>query len=58
MRFRSEVLEVVESPMVLIEALAESIPDSLMLCYGESNLPTPDFIIRASFEAARAGHTF
>ena len=58
MRFRSEVLEVVESPMVLIGALAESIPDSLKLCYGESNLPTPDFIIRASFEAARAGHTF
>jgi len=58
MQFRSEVLDVVESPMVVIGALAESIPGSLKLCYGESNLPTPDFIIRASDEAARAGHTF
>lgn len=44
--------------MVVIGALAESLPGSLKLCYGESNLPTPDFIIRASDEASRAGHTF
>jgi aspartate/methionine/tyrosine aminotransferase len=43
---------------VQIATIAESMPGSLKLCYGESDLPTPEFICRAADEAARAGHTF
>lgn len=58
MRLRSEVLGVVESPLVQIATVAERTPGALKLCYGESDLPTPDFIGRAADEAVRAGHTF
>jgi aspartate/methionine/tyrosine aminotransferase len=44
--------------MVVIATIAESMPGSLKLCYGESDLPTPEFICRAAHEAALAGHTF
>ncbi len=44
--------------MVLIATVAEAMPGSLKLCYGESNMPTPDFICRVAGEAALAGHTF
>lgn len=44
--------------MVQIATIAESMPGSLKLCYGESDLPTPAFICRAADEAMRAGHTF
>ena len=44
--------------MVVVATIAESMPGSLKLCYGESDLPTPEFICRAADEAARAGHTF
>jgi aspartate/methionine/tyrosine aminotransferase len=57
-RLRPEVLGVEESPMVLIATVAEAMPGSLKLCYGESNMPTPDFICRVAGEAALAGHTF
>jgi aspartate aminotransferase len=57
-RYRPEVLGVAESPLLRIGALAESIPGSIKLCYGESDLPTPEFISRASYDAALAGHTF
>ena len=33
-------------------------PGAIKLCYGESEMPTPDFICRAAYDAARAGHTF
>jgi aspartate/methionine/tyrosine aminotransferase len=56
--FREEILNVAESPMVLIATIAESMPGSLKLCYGESDMPTPEFICRAAHEAALAGHTF
>ena len=44
--------------MVVVATIAESIPGSLKLCYGESDMPTPEFICRAAHEAALNGHTF
>jgi aspartate aminotransferase len=58
MRLRNEVLGVRESPMVLIATIAESMRGSVKLCYGESDMPTPEFICRAATEAMLAGHTF
>ncbi len=58
MRFRREVLDVVESPMVQLATMAEAMPGSLKLCYGESDMVTPEFICRAASEAMAAGHTF
>ena len=55
---REEFLNVAESPMVQIATIAESMPGSLKLCYGESDMPTPRFITDAMTEAALAGHTF
>jgi aspartate/methionine/tyrosine aminotransferase len=58
MNFRDEVLNVRESPMVQIATAAESMPGSVKLCYGESDMVTPDFICRAATDALQAGHTF
>ena len=58
MELRPEILGVAESPMVVIATIAESMPGSLKLCYGESDLPTPAFICDALDVAARHGHTF
>ena len=58
MQLRREVLDVLESPMVQIATVAESMAGSVKLCYGESDRPTPDFICRAASEAMAAGHTF
>ena len=44
--------------MVQIATIAESMPGSLKLCYGESDMPTPAFICEAAHDAALAGHTF
>ena len=44
--------------MVKIATAAESMPGSIKLCYGESDLPTPAFICEAAHEAALGGHTF
>jgi aspartate aminotransferase len=55
---REEILNVAESPMVQIATIAESMPGSVKLCYGESDLPTPAFICDAATAAMRAGHTF
>jgi aspartate aminotransferase len=33
-------------------------PGALKLCYGESDMPTPEFICRAAYDASLAGHTF
>ena len=41
-----------------IATIAEGMPGSLKLCYGESDMPTPEFICQAAHEAALAGHTF
>jgi aspartate/methionine/tyrosine aminotransferase len=58
MTLRPEVLGVRESPMVQIATVAESLPGSLKLCYGESDMVTPEFICRAAADAMRDGHTF
>ena len=58
MKLREEFLNVAESPMVQVAAIAEAMPGSLKLCYGESDMPTPPFICAALDEAARSGHTF
>jgi aspartate aminotransferase len=58
MPFSSEALGVKESPMVQIATVAENMPGSLKLCYGESDVSTPQFICDAATEAMRAGHTF
>src|SRR5678810_129110 len=55
---RRELAAVPESPLVQIATLAESMPGSIKLCYGESDLPTPAFITEAAHRAALAGHTF
>ncbi|HVZ47546.1 MAG TPA: aminotransferase class I/II-fold pyridoxal phosphate-dependent enzyme [Gemmatimonadaceae bacterium] len=57
MRFRAELSGVTESPLVQVATLAERTPGCIKLCYGESDLPTPPFIVRALHEAALAGHT-
>jgi aspartate/methionine/tyrosine aminotransferase len=44
--------------MVQIATVAEAMPGALKLCYGESDMPTPDFICQAATDAMRAGHTF
>jgi aspartate/methionine/tyrosine aminotransferase len=58
MHFTRTIAGVTESPLVQIATLAESMPGSIKLCYGESDQPTPEFIARASYEAMLAGHTF
>ncbi|MEX2016836.1 MAG: hypothetical protein WD873_09330, partial [Candidatus Hydrogenedentales bacterium] len=58
MKYRDELTTVAESPMVQIATIAERMPGSLKLCYGESDMPTPEFICRAANDAALAGHTF
>jgi aspartate aminotransferase len=57
-RFRPEIVGVTESPLVRIATMAEAMPGALKLCYGESDLATPDFICRAAADALSAGHTF
>ena len=44
--------------MVRIATMAEAMPGSLKLCYGESDMPTPDFICQAACDAMKDGHTF
>lgn len=58
MRFTPEVIGVKESPLVQVATLAESLPGSLKLCYGESDMPTDSFICDAATVAMREGHTF
>jgi len=58
MRFRPELADVPESPLVVLATEAERTSGVIKLCYGESDMPTPEFICRAAYEASRAGHTF
>jgi aspartate/methionine/tyrosine aminotransferase len=57
-RIRPELAGIPESPLVVIATEAERTPGTIKLCYGESDLPTPEFICRAAYEASLAGHTF
>jgi len=58
MQLRPEITSVPESPLVQIATVAEAMPGAIKLCYGEPDLPTPEFICRAANEAALGGHTF
>lgn len=58
MHLRTEIANVPESPLVQIATVAEGMAGAIKLCYGEPDLPTPEFICRAANEAARGGHTF
>lgn len=58
MRFRPEIASVPESPLVAVATVAEAMVGAIKLCYGESDLPTPDFICDAAHAAAVGGHTF
>ena len=58
MNLRPEIAGVPESPLIQIATVAEGMPSAIKLCYGESDLPTPEFICRAANEAALSGHTF
>ena len=58
MRFRPEIASVPESPLVAVATVAEGMVGAIKLCYGESDLPTPEFIVTAAHEAAIGGHTF
>ncbi len=55
MKLRQEILNVVESPLVKIATVAESMPGSIKLCYGESDMPTPEFICRARIRGGDGG---
>ncbi len=44
--------------MVKIATIAEAMPGSLKLCYGESDMTTPGFICDAATRAMAEGHTF
>ncbi len=57
-RVRAEIAGVPESPLVQIATAAEAMPNSIKLCYGESDMPTPEFICRAATDALDRGHTF
>jgi aspartate/methionine/tyrosine aminotransferase len=56
--FRPELAGIPESPLVGIATEAEQTPGAIKLCYGESDMPTPEFICRAAYDASLAGHTF
>jgi aspartate/methionine/tyrosine aminotransferase len=58
MHFRPEIASVPESPLVAVATAAEGMVGAIKLCYGESDLPTPEFICTAAHEAAIGGHTF
>src|SRR3569623_2396559 len=58
LHLRPELTGVPESPMVLLATEAEQTPGAIKLCYGESDMPTPEFICRAAYEASLAGHAF
>ena len=58
MRLRPEIAGIPESPLITIGTMAESLPGSIKLCYGEPDTATPEFISRAAYDAALAGHTF
>lgn len=57
MQFTRESIEAKESTLIQIAIAAAAVENPYRLYYGESDLPTPEFICRAAYEAMRAGHT-
>src|SRR5438128_832439 len=58
MRYRPELADIPQSPLIVIGTAAEAMADSIKLCYGEPTESTPEWISRAVYDAALAGHTF
>ncbi|MBI4473154.1 MAG: pyridoxal phosphate-dependent aminotransferase [Acidobacteria bacterium] len=57
MQFTREALEARESTLIQIAMAADEVPNPFRLYYGESDMPTPEFICRAVYDAVRNGHT-
>ena len=55
---RATIKELEVSPIREIAHLGMKQPDVIPLWFGEPDLPTPEFIIKASDKALREGHTF
>ena len=58
MHYSQEALAAKDSKIRQISALAEQVDKPYKLWFGESDQSTPEFICRAAYEAALAGHTF
>jgi aspartate/methionine/tyrosine aminotransferase len=58
MRLSRPAIEAKESLIRQIGNLAERVDRPYKLYFGESDLPTPEFICQAAYEAMRSGHTF
>lgn len=58
MRYRPEFAGIPESPIIRIGSESQRTPGAINLCYGESDIPTPEFICQAAYEASLNGHTF
>src|SRR5262249_33640474 len=58
MRIRNAIRELSASRIGEISALGMGDPSVLPLWYGESDLPTPNFVGAAASAAIQAGHTF
>src|SRR5437764_1076029 len=57
MQFAREAVEAKDSALIQIAMAAATVENPYRLYYGESDMPTPDFICAALTEAVRAGHT-
>jgi len=57
MQFRREALEAKNSPLIQFAMAANAVENPYRLYYGESDMPTPEFICRALDKAVRDGHT-
>jgi len=58
MNFSRHALEAKDSLIRQIATLSEQVEKPYKLYFGESDMPTPEFICRAAAEAMREGHTF
>jgi aspartate/methionine/tyrosine aminotransferase len=58
MEFSRHAIEAKDSLIRQIANLAEQVEKPYKLYFGESDMPTPEFICRAAYEALLNGHTF
>jgi aspartate/methionine/tyrosine aminotransferase len=56
-QFRREALEATNSPLIQFAVAANAVENPYRLYFGESDMPTPEFICRALDKAVRDGHT-
>ena len=57
MQFTREAVEAKQSTLIQVAMAAAEVKDPFRLYYGESDMPTPEFIRRALTDAVNAGHT-